>query len=149
MSVPYDQIGDDNKELKPVTDYLPASPVSTTAQSQQNWNDDDVNRLLDAMQGASKSQESSGNYQVKPNARTGATGGYQVMQANIPVWTQKWAGRSMTPEEFQNDTKAQDAVYRGQMGEYIRGALKAAGGDRAKAMRMAAAAWYGPGEKVR
>jgi hypothetical protein len=136
MSSPYPPDG--NQQPRPVTDYLPDAPAVS---------EDTVNRLLDAMQQASMSQESTGNYGAT-NKRTNAAGGYQVLPTNIPDWTQKHVGRRMTVEEFKADPKAQDAVYRGQMGEYLRAALAQSGGDMDKATRMAAAAWYGPGTKA-
>jgi hypothetical protein len=68
---------------------------------------------------------------------------FQVLPTNIPKWTAKHYGRSLTPEEFRNNTDAQNAVFNGEMGSYLNKALARSGGDEEKAMRMAAAAWYG------
>lgn len=69
--------------------------------------------------------ESGGDYgKLGPIINKGAYAGdraygkYQVMGKNIPEWTKAILGRSMTPEEFKNDPKAQDAVYQAKMTEY-------------------------------
>lgn len=46
-------------------------------------------------------------------------GKFGVMGNNVGPWTEKWAGRRMTPQEFLADRDAQRAVLRGQMGEYV------------------------------
>ena len=71
---------------------------------------------------AIKSVESGGNYAaVGPATDSGdhAYGAYQVMGANIPAWTAKWAGKAMTPAEFIKNPAAQDAVFKGQFGTYV------------------------------
>lgn len=68
-----------------------------------------------------RNMESSGNYgAVGPQTRTGdhAYGAYGIMGANIPQWTQDVLGRSLTPSEFLNDPRAQDAVFRAKFGTY-------------------------------
>lgn len=54
--------------------------------------------------------------------RTGdkAYGRYQVMGANIPDWTKEVLGRSMSPQEFLNDPKAQDAIFDAKFGGMVR-----------------------------
>jgi hypothetical protein len=47
-----------------------------------------------------------------------AYGRYQVMGANIPSWTKAHYGRELTPKQFLNDEKAQDAVFEGRFGYY-------------------------------
>ena len=47
-----------------------------------------------------------------------AYGAYQVMGSNIPSWTQKWFGKTLTPSQFLANPQAQEAVAKGQMGEY-------------------------------
>jgi hypothetical protein len=42
-----------------------------------------------------------------------AYGRYQVMGDNVPKWTKKYLGKSITKEEFLKDPKAQDAVIQG------------------------------------
>lgn len=75
--------------------------------------------------------ESSGRYGVVNSI--GATGAYQVMPANIGPWTAKWYGERLSQEEFRRNKSAQDAVARGQLGEYV----------RKYGYRGAAQAWYG------
>jgi uncharacterized protein (TIGR02594 family) len=48
-----------------------------------------------------------------------AYGRYQMMGKNIPGWTQQVLGRSMTPDEFVKDPKAQDAVFDKIFGGYV------------------------------
>lgn len=80
-------------------------------------------------------QESGGNYGAKGVWTGGdrAYGKYQVMGANIPSWTKKHWGTALTPEQFLNNPKAQEAVARGTLQGYW----------NAYGARGAAAAWYG------
>ncbi|MFF3363589.1 transglycosylase SLT domain-containing protein [Streptomyces misionensis] len=61
--------------------------------------------------------ESGGNYSVVNSI--GAVGAYQVMQANIPSWTKKALGYSMTWQQFRDSRSAQDAVARYILGGYL------------------------------
>ncbi|HEY0428987.1 MAG TPA: phage tail tape measure protein [Pyrinomonadaceae bacterium] len=106
----------------------------------------DLASVLDAMRKGTIQQESGGRSDIK-NIDSGATGAFQIMEGNIPAWTKKWLGKSMSVEAFRKDIQAQIAVFNGQMGEYLKTALQKAGGDIKIAIRMAAAAWYGRGEK--
>ncbi|AWN05114.1 minor tail protein [Streptomyces phage Vorvolakos] len=66
-------------------------------------------------------QESGGNYKaVGPSVQGGhhAYGKYQVMDYNIPSWTKKYYGKSLTPQQFMNNPKAQEAVARGVLQGY-------------------------------
>ncbi|TXN60350.1 phage tail length tape measure family protein, partial [Methylobacterium sp. WL6] len=49
-----------------------------------------------------------------------AYGAYQVMGNNIPSWTQKALGKTLTKEEFLADKGAQDAVFRDQFGASVK-----------------------------
>jgi hypothetical protein len=102
----------------------------------------DVSDLLERVRPAVFGQESSSNYQVRRNPRTQATGGFQVMPANIGPWTQTHVGRRMTQDEFERDPNAQEKVFAGEFGKYLRNA-RAIAPDDDTAIRMAAAAWYG------
>jgi hypothetical protein len=65
--------------------------------------------------------ESGGKYDaLGPVTKTGdrAYGKYQVMGANVPAWTKAHVGQEMTPEQFLADPKIQDAVFKGQFGQY-------------------------------
>ena len=78
--------------------------------------------MLDPYLQALRKIESSGNYgAIGPKTRKGnrAYGAYQVMDFNIPGWTQKHYGQQLTPEQFLRNTEAQDAVARGQFGGYV------------------------------
>ena len=67
--------------------------------------------------------ESGGRYgilgPVIPKTGDRAYGKYQVMGANIPVWTEKYLGQRLTPEQFLASPEAQEAVFRGEFGRYI------------------------------
>jgi len=43
-------------------------------------------------------------------------GKYQVMGANIPQWTQRYFGQTLTPQQFLQNPAAQDAVFNGEFG---------------------------------
>ena len=60
--------------------------------------------------------ESGGNYSVVNSI--GAVGAYQVMKANIPSWTKKALGYSMTWQQFRDSRAAQDKVARVILGGY-------------------------------
>lgn len=65
--------------------------------------------------------ESGGKYdKLGPVTKTGdrAYGKYQVMGANIPQWTKTHLGQEMTPDQFLASPEAQDAVFKGQFGQY-------------------------------
>lgn len=102
----------------------------------------DVSGLLERLRGGIFSQESSSNYNSASNARTGATGGFQVIPENIPSWTAKHYGQSLTPQQFKQNPKAQEAVFTGEMGSYLKKARRLTSDDDT-ALRMGAAAWYG------
>lgn len=62
--------------------------------------------------------ESGGNYHVVNSI--GAVGAYQVMKANIPSWTRRALGYSMTWQQFRDSRAAQDAVARYMLGGYLK-----------------------------
>lgn len=80
-------------------------------------------------------QESGGSYGAKGvQTRYGrAYGKYQVLDSNIPGWTAKYYGRSLTPQQFLSNHAAQDAVAKGVLRSYY----------NKWGARGAAAAWYG------
>lgn len=100
-----------------------------------------IESLLDAMRRGVSSQESGGKSIT--NADSGATGMFQVMPGNIPAWTQEILGKTMSPEAFKKDSVAQIAVFKAKMGEYLKKSIVIANGDWQKAVRIAAAMWYG------
>ena len=96
---------------------------------------------LDQLQQALGYVESSNRYDVLgPPTRNGgrAYGRYQVMDFNIPSWTQQYLGQQLTPEQFLADPAAQDAVFAGRMGEYYGNST----GDPANRVRNAASLWF-------
>lgn len=76
-------------------------------------------------------QESGGNYGAV-NSRTGASGKYQIMPANIGPWSQKYLGYRVSVGQFRSSPQVQEelarAVLRGYWDQY--------------GARGAAAAWY-------
>jgi hypothetical protein len=79
---------------------------------------------MSAYQQAIKNIESSGGKYglVGPRTRSGdrAYGAYQVMGNNIPEWTAKHYGTSLTPTQFLQNKDAQDAVFNGEFGAYLK-----------------------------
>jgi len=67
--------------------------------------------------------ESGGRYDaVGPPANekgNRAYGKYQVLDSNIPAWTQEVLGRPMSPQEFLASPQAQDAVFNAKFGQYV------------------------------
>jgi hypothetical protein len=62
--------------------------------------------------------ESGGNYSIVNGI--GAVGAYQVMKANIPSWTKRALGYSMTWQQFRELQGAQDKVARVVLGGYYK-----------------------------
>ena len=89
---------------------------------------------FEALYWAIATQESGGNYGAVGVWVRGdrAYGKYQVMGANIPSWTAKHYGRSLTPQQFLNNKQAQEAVARGVLKGYY----------NKYGFRGAASAWY-------
>jgi len=96
---------------------------------------------MDKIAAAHRSIESSGNYHalgpINPKTGDRAYGAYQVMGANVPVWTKEILGHSLTPSQFLASKEAQDAVYKAKMGSYI----------NQLGLPGAVHAWLGPGKK--
>jgi len=96
----------------------------------------DVNKLRRAIVG----KESGGSFTVV-NPDSGALGYGQVMPANVPSWTKKHFGKSLTPRQFLANPQAQLAVVNGQIAENYQQQI-AAGYRGDIAIRRAAAIWY-------
>jgi hypothetical protein len=65
--------------------------------------------------------ESGGKYdRLGPVIKSGdrAYGKYQVMGSNIPQWTATHTGTALTPDQFLASPEAQEAVFKGQFGQY-------------------------------
>jgi len=76
---------------------------------------------LEQLQNAFGYVESSNRYDaIGPETRRGdnAYGRYQVMDFNVPSWSEQYYGQRLTPQEFLANPQAQDAVFYGRMGEY-------------------------------
>lgn len=75
---------------------------------------------LPGMANSIASIESGGKYDALGPMTKGdrAYGKYQVMGANVPQWTKQHLGQEMTPEQFLQNPQAQDAVFKGQFGQY-------------------------------
>lgn len=48
-----------------------------------------------------------------------ALGRYQVMEANLGPWSEKYLGRRVTPDEFLANPAMQDAIFDGEFGNYV------------------------------
>ena len=87
-------------------------------------------------QGIANIESAGGNYNAV-GKQTGsgdrAYGKYQIMGANIPVWTKQWLGRSLTPEQFLESPEAQDWVFDNVFGGYV----------KQYGLEGAARAWFG------
>ena len=68
-----------------------------------------------------ESRGSGGYSAIGPKTKKGnrAYGKYQVMDFNIPSWTKKHLGKSLTPAQFLASPQAQDAVFRGEFGSSV------------------------------
>lgn len=85
-------------------------------------------------------KESGGNYNAV-NPDSGALGIGQVMPENVGPWTQKYLGKTLTPQQFLNDRAAQDAVVNGRFNDMLKDQA-AAGFSGEQMIRRAAAVWY-------
>lgn len=92
-----------------------------------------------AISGIESAGQPNGGYgAVGPDTGHGrAVGKYQIMDFNVGPWTKEVLGQEMTPEQFRASPQAQDAVFNGKFGQYV----KQFGSPEA-----AARAWFaGPG----
>ncbi len=85
-------------------------PASLNRLSQRERNVLLIRPEAKAILAAITRQESGGNYlALGPPTKYGkAYGRYQVLDRNIPKWTEKALGYPLTPEEFRRDPRAQD-----------------------------------------
>lgn len=81
-----------------------------------------------------------GNYKAQgPVVESGryagqrAIGRYQVMEGNIGPWTKEVLGKEMTPQEFMNDSEAQDKVFDAKFGQLV---------EKYGSFQDAASAWH-------
>ena len=92
--------------------------IDTSENKPTSRADSDVIRVASAI----GQFESGGNYKaIGPDTGNGnrAYGKYQVMASNIPQWTKEALGKSLTPQQFLADPKAQDAVAHYKMGKLL------------------------------
>jgi len=81
---------------------------------------DDMSKYRDAI--ASIESDGSGGYQaVGPtHPKLGrALGRYQVMEANLPQWSQEALGRQVSAQEFLANPDIQDAIFDHKFGGYV------------------------------
>jgi hypothetical protein len=81
-----------------------------------------ITDLINYAKAIKQIESSGGNYGAQgPVTRNGdrAYGAYQVMGNNVPSWTQKHFGQSLTPDQFLHNAEAQDAVFNGEFGGYV------------------------------
>jgi hypothetical protein len=91
-------------------------------------------------------KESGGNYNAV-NPDSGALGIGQVMPENVGPWTQKYLGKTLTPQQFLKDRAAQDAVVNGRFNDMLKDQA-AAGFSGEQMIRRAAAVWYSGQSKL-
>ena len=115
------------------------SKASSDGQYAGNFGNDAIGKLTAAI----VSKESGGNYNAHnmDAGNGGAIGIGQVMAANVPSWTLKHYGESLTPDQFKNNPTAQNAVVRGQIKDYYTTA-KGEGYSDEEAARRVASQWY-------
>jgi hypothetical protein len=76
---------------------------------------------IDAYLRAIKAKESTNNYSVlgPTHPKYGrALGAYQVMESNLPSWSQAAVGRQVTPDEFLKNPELQDQIARHRFTQY-------------------------------
>ena len=78
----------------------------------------DISRAADAIRSI-ESGSAQGNYSAV-NKDTGAIGAYQVMPDNVGPWTEAYYGKKLTPDEFKASPDAQNAVFEGRFGSYVK-----------------------------
>jgi hypothetical protein len=80
------------------------------------------NPTLDMLLRGIGTTESGNNYNaIGPRTKKGnrAYGYSQVMDTNIPSWTQQYYGQQLTPEQYLNTPDAQVAVTQGKLGDLL------------------------------
>lgn len=107
----------------PATQSLKTDDGSTSPMSGGTSTGDTSDPVVAASQ-AILGNESGGNYDAtSPVLQSGSHvgeksyGKYQVLQSNIPSWTQQYYGQTLTPDQFLQNPDAQEAVQKGKMGE--------------------------------
>lgn len=95
---------------------------------------------LTALRRAIIGKESGTNFKAV-NPHSGALGYGQIMPANVKSWTKEALGKSLTPEQFLNDSLAQVEVINYKLNQYLQKELSQ-GFDLDTAVRRVASTWY-------
>ena len=96
----------------------PAPAAGTGRPMMAGSQGDSMARYAQAIQ----KNESGGDYGIvgPTHPKYGrALGAYQVMEANLPQWSQEAVGRTVTPDEFLASKDIQDAVFQKKFGGYV------------------------------
>lgn len=116
--------GGQGQQPNPLANALAAQPQSATPQPaidiglpKQQPASDKTNAYRQAI----ANLESGGDYSALGKETHGgrAIGKYQIMSYNVGPWTKDVLGKSMTPDQFLADHKAQDAVFDAKFGNYV------------------------------
>ena len=96
----------------------------------------DIDRYLSALAKGESGGRKDPYSVVGPRSRKGDLpyGKYQVMGANVPVWSEEAGLGRLTPQEFLANPEAQEAVVKHKFGEYL---------NKSGSPEKAAAMWFG------
>lgn len=97
----------------------PAAPGGPAAGASLNGG---LSGDMGAFAGAIKAKESGGRYDIvgPTHPKMGrALGAYQVMEANLPQWSQEALGRTVTADEFLKSPEIQDAIFAKKFGQSV------------------------------
>lgn len=130
------------RQVKGASDALDefASKLKGTDTSSNSNSGSAATDDLTALRRAIIGKESGTNFKAV-NPHSGALGYGQVMPANVESWTKEALGRTLTPEQFLNDSLAQVEVINFKLNQYLQKELKE-GYDLDTAVRRVASTWY-------
>jgi len=76
---------------------------------------------MDRYAAAIRKIESTGRYHVTANAGNGrrALGAYQILDSNLPSWSQAALGRKVSASEFLSNPGLQDRIFRHRFAQYV------------------------------
>src|SRR3990167_1810159 len=112
--------------MQSVSDWkggITTSQPKAGLQGVSNWKASQATSQIESAKQSISKIESGGNYNAIGKATSKgnkAYGKYQVMYFNIPSWTKEALGKSLTPEQFLKDTKAQEKVFEYKFNQYIK-----------------------------
>ena len=107
--------------VSPAPRATPAAPAGPAAGASLNGGTTltgDMGQYARAIQ----SNESGGRYDIvgPTHPKYGrALGAYQVMESNLPSWSQEALGRVVSPEEFLGSKEIQDAIFAKKFGQAV------------------------------